>query len=78
MIVVAARHYARVIVVVVCARSHIGRQSGVTLVALQGQRNQAKTNDGRGRKTQVVYCAGSSISGGWRFVSGCWSAMVMK
>ena len=36
------------VVVVVCARSHIGKQSRGTLVALQGQRNWAKSERWQG------------------------------
>ncbi len=40
----------------------------------EGQCDRAKAESGRGFKMQVVCCAGSSIRGAWRSVSGCPSA----
>jgi hypothetical protein len=42
MLVVAAKHNTGGVVFVVCARSHTGKQSRDTLMALQRQRNWAK------------------------------------
>jgi hypothetical protein len=39
MLVVVAKHNKYGVGAVVCARSHISKQSSDTLVALQGQRN---------------------------------------